>query len=95
LNKEGAETPETHPFVRLTSAAVADATGRPPVLAGFPAGCDLPYLVRHAGIPSVVFGPGDCTVAHGSNEYVSIAEVVAAAKTLVLVACRWCGVRRA
>jgi acetylornithine deacetylase/succinyl-diaminopimelate desuccinylase-like protein len=43
----------------------------------------------------VVFGPGDCTVAHGSNEYVSIAEVVAAAKTLVLVACRWCGVRRA
>ena len=95
LNKEGAETPEAHPFVRLTSAAVADATGRPPVLAGFPAGCDLPYLARHAGIPSVVFGPGNCTVAHGSNEYVSIAEVVAAAKTLLLVACRWCGVREA
>jgi len=95
LNKEGAETPEAHPFVRLTSAAVADATGRPPVLAGFPAGCDLPYLARHAGIPSLVFGPGNCTVAHGSNEYVSIDEVVAAAKTLLLVVCRWCGVRDA
>ena len=95
LNKEGAETPAAHPFVRLASSAVEDATGRPPVLAGFPAGCDLPYLARHAGIPSVVFGPGNCTVAHGSNEYVAVEEVVAAAKTLALVVCRWCGVRGA
>ncbi len=95
LNKEGAETPAAHPFVQLASAAVGDGTGRPPVLAGFPAGCDLPYLARHAGIPSVVFGPGNCTVAHGSNECVSINEIVAAAKTLLLVICRWCGVRGA
>jgi len=95
LNKEGAEPPEAHPFVALAAAAVGDATGRAPILAGFPAGCDLPYLARHAGIPSVVFGPGNCTVAHGSNEYVTIAEVVAAAKVLLLVACRWCGVRGA
>ena len=95
LNKEGAETPLAHPFVQLISAAVADATGHPSVLAGFPAGCDLPYLARHAGIPSVVFGPGNCTVAHGSNEHVSIDEVVAAAKTLLLVVCRWCGMRDA
>jgi acetylornithine deacetylase len=95
LNKEGAETPAAHPFVQLASAAVADATGRPPVLAGFPAGCDLPYLARHAGIPSVVFGPGNCTVAHSSNECVLIDEVSAAAKALLLVVCRWCGVFRA
>jgi len=93
LNKEGAETPVAHPFVQLASAAVGDATGRPPVLAGFPAGCDLPYLARHAGIPSVVFGPGNCTVAHGSDEHVPVDEIVAAAKMLVLVVCRWCGVR--
>ncbi len=95
LNKEGAETPAAHPFVQLISAGLEDATGRPPVLAGFPAGCDLPYLARHAGIPGVVFGPGNCTVAHGSNEHVPIDEVVAATKTLVLVVCRWCGVRGA
>jgi len=95
LNKEGAETSEAHPFVALVSAAVGDAAGRPAVLAGFPAGCDLPYLARHAGIPSVVFGPGNCAVAHGSNEHVPIAEVVAAVKALLLVTCRWCGVRGA
>jgi acetylornithine deacetylase len=95
LNKEGAETPVAHPFVQLASAAVGDATGRPPVLAGFPAGCDLPYLARHAGIPSVVFGPGNCTVAHGSDEHVPVDEIVAAAKMIALVVCRWCGVRGA
>jgi acetylornithine deacetylase len=95
LNKEGGETSVAHPFVQLASAAVGDATGRPPVLAGFPAGCDLPYLARHAGIPSVVFGPGNCTVAHGSDEHVPVDEIVAAAKMLALVVCRWCGVRGA
>lgn len=95
LNKEGAETPVAHPFVQLASAAVGDATERPPVLAGFPAGCDLPYLARHAGIPSVVFGPGNCTVAHGSDEHVPVDEIVAAAKMIALVVCRWCGVRGA
>lgn len=95
LNKEGAETPVAHPFVQLASAAVGDATGRPAVLAGFPAGCDLPYLARHAGIPSVVFGPGNCAVAHGSDEHVPVDEIVAAAKMIALVVCRWCGVRGA
>jgi acetylornithine deacetylase len=95
LNKEGAETPAEHPFVQIASAAAGEAAGRPPALAGFPAGCDLPYLARHAGIPSIVFGPGNCTVAHGSDEHVPIDEIVAAAKTLLLVVCRWCGARSA
>ncbi len=95
LNKEGAETPIAHPFVQLASSAVGNATGRPAVLAGFPAGCDLPYLARHARIPSVVFGPGNCTVAHGSDENVPVGEIIAAAKALLLVVCGWCGVHGA
>jgi acetylornithine deacetylase len=90
LNKEGAETPADHPFVR-TMLGAAEATGRHRSPTGFPAGCDLPYLIRQGGMPSVVFGPGDCTVAHSTNEYVSVAEVVAAAKTLFVAALRWCG----
>jgi len=34
-------------------------------------------------------------VAHGSDEHVPIDEIVAAAKTLLLVVCRWCGARSA
>jgi acetylornithine deacetylase len=93
LNKEGAETPAGHPFIRLVAEAFGEAAGRPPVVTGFPAGCDLPYLGRHAGIPSAVFGPGNCTVAHGSNEHVPVDQVVTAARILVLAVLRWCGVR--
>jgi hypothetical protein len=34
-------------------------------------------------------------VAHGSDEHVPVHEIVAAAKMLALVVCRWCGVRGA
>lgn len=90
LNKEGAETSNDHPFVQ-TMLGAAEATGRRGTLAGFPAGCDLPYLVRQGGMPAVVFGPGDCTVAHSTDEYVSVVEVVAATKVLFVAALRWCG----
>jgi acetylornithine deacetylase len=94
LNKEGAETPAEDPFVVTLQDAFGSTEGRPPVLAGFPAGCDLPYLRRHAGIPSLVFGPGNCTVAHGSNEHVLVEEVVAACRVLVVAVLRWCGWRQ-
>jgi acetylornithine deacetylase len=94
LNKEGAETPAAHPFIQLVAETFGEAAAGPPILTGFPAGCDLPYLARHAGIPSAVFGPGDGTVAHGSDEYVPIDQVVTAVKVLVLVVLRWCGTRR-
>jgi acetylornithine deacetylase/succinyl-diaminopimelate desuccinylase-like protein len=37
-----------------------------------------------------VFGPGDCTIAHSSNEYVPLDEVVSAAQILGLLALAWC-----
>jgi acetylornithine deacetylase len=91
LNKEGAATPADHPFVARLAEAFAEAMGRPPRIIGFPAGCDLPYYRRHGGIPSVVFGPGNCTITHSSNEHVPGREGVAAAKVLALAALRWCG----
>jgi acetylornithine deacetylase len=91
LNKEGAQIPTEHPLVRLISGSFTDVMERPPTIAGFPAGCDLPYFNRHAGIPSLVFGPGNCTIAHSSNEHVAIDEVVSAAKILAVTILRWCG----
>ena len=91
LNKEGCETPADHPLVAAMAEGAAAVLGRPPAIAGFPAGCDLPHFGRHAGIPSLVFGPGDCTIAHSSNEYVPVAEVVSAAQILAVLALDWCG----
>ena len=45
-----------------------------------------------AGLPSVVFGPGDVRLAHCKDESVLIAEVAAAAKSLAAAVMGWCGV---
>lgn len=91
LNKEGAQIPVDHPLVRLMRASFLDVMGRPPTIAGFPAGCDLPLLQKYGGMPSLVFGPGNCTLAHSSNEHVPIHEVVSAAEILAITVLRWCG----
>jgi acetylornithine deacetylase len=46
----------------------------------------------HAGIPSLIYGPGDLTLAHAGDEYVEIDEVITACKTFALLAMEWCGV---
>jgi len=43
-----------------------------------------------AGIPSVVFGPGDLRIAHCKDESVEIDEVVAAARSLCACVLEWC-----
>lgn len=94
LNKEGARTPADHPLVRLMSTSFLDVMERRPAIVGFPAGCDLPLLQKYGGMPSLVFGPGNCTLAHSSNEHVPIHEVVSAAKILAITVLRWCGTRQ-
>jgi acetylornithine deacetylase len=44
-----------------------------------------------AGVPSVVFGPGDLRIAHCKDESVDLDEVVAAARSLAACALEWCG----
>jgi acetylornithine deacetylase len=36
--------------------------------------CDAAVLA-HAGIPSIVFGPGDIAQAHTANEWISLASL--------------------
>ncbi|MER3415761.1 MAG: acetylornithine deacetylase [Gemmataceae bacterium] len=58
---------------RRLSRAVAKVLGTAEV-AGVPYGTDASTLAA-AGIPSVVFGPGDIAQAHTADEWVSIAQV--------------------
>ena len=47
---------------------------------GFQATCDMSYLVNNAGIQSMVLGPGSLEQAHAIDEWVSVEELVSAAK---------------
>ncbi|MCV7229194.1 M20 family metallopeptidase [Mycolicibacterium komossense] len=73
----GSELAVDHPFVGLVRAA---AENQPPVR-GLYLGTDARFLRNELGIPTVVYGPGSMTVAHSSDEYVTLADLAAAART--------------
>ncbi|MGO3147155.1 MAG: M20 family metallopeptidase [Leucobacter sp.] len=76
----GWEIPETEPLVQAFMSA-AEAVGGEKELQGMTGGCDAGTIFR-AGIPTVVFGPGDIALAHSSRESLSIDEMKAAADLL-------------
>jgi acetylornithine deacetylase len=82
-----------HPIVQTVGRAFEDATGRAPRLQGMTYGADMRLLVHQGGIPTMMFGPGNIRVAHQPDEHVPVDDLVAAARTLVLTALRFCGGR--
>jgi acetylornithine deacetylase/succinyl-diaminopimelate desuccinylase family protein len=73
---------ETDPRAAIVAAAlearsiVTDLVSLP---GGFSAGCDMSKLVLHAGIPTVICGPGSLSEAHAPDEFVPAQEVREAA----------------
>jgi acetylornithine deacetylase len=88
---ESGATPRDDPFVAAVSSAHRAVAGAEPVVRGVPYGSDLRLFTNHAGMPAVLYGPGDARWAHAVDERVPIAEVVAAARTVAVLVARWCG----
>jgi acetylornithine deacetylase len=86
-----ASIPADHPLVEAVRGAFRDASGGQARVAGMTYGADMRLLVNEGGTPTVLFGPGDVRQAHRPDEYVPLADLVAAARTLALLALRWCG----
>lgn len=74
----GLDTPRDAPIVRAMERACREVLGEFKI-AGVPYGTNASKFVE-AGIPSVVFGPGDIRQAHTSDEYVAIDQLRAAAR---------------
>jgi len=85
-----AETLPDHPFCQAVAGAFRDVTGRPERFSGFEAVSDLAWLA-HAGVPSMLYGPGDFAQAHSSAEYVLVDELVEVTGVLAVALCDWCG----
>lgn len=87
-----ANTPEDHPLVQMLVRRRADVLG--PIsgrqTGAFTAVSDATWL-EAAGIPSVVFGPGDLSRAHSMDEYVVIDEIISAARIMGRAMLDWCG----
>jgi acetylornithine deacetylase len=57
---------------------------------GIESPCDLYVFHQAFGIPAVLWGPRGGNT-HGADEYLEIDSVIAAAKSLLLFICQWCG----
>ncbi len=78
-----------HPLTQTLSTAISCVTGRTPDLCGWAAYTDG-ALLQGAGIPTVIFGPGDLKLAHSDDEHIVLSDVVTAAEvytTFALMAC--------
>ena len=82
--------PDSEPVRRLADA-VRDASGREPVMGGRGGITDAGWFHR-AGVPAVVFGPGDVNYAHRIDERVHLDDVVNHCKAIALFLVRHCGV---
>ena len=81
---DGFDTPADAEIVRFLSGE----TGKAPETVAF--GTEAPML-NALGAQSVVFGPGDISVAHRTGEFVPIAEVARCAEVLAKAIAAFCG----
>ncbi len=82
-----------HPLVGLLQRSATEVLGQG-IVSGFPAGCDARHLQNRAGVPAVIFGPGDLRHAHSIDEHVSVEEYIGAIKVLALVIDGWTSPKR-
>ena len=70
--------PADEEIVALTTAAYASVTGQEPQIGSKAACTDASHLVNMAGIPTVLFGPGNERLSHKPDECVSIRDLLTA-----------------
>jgi acetylornithine deacetylase len=77
-----ASTPLDDPLVQRLAASHATVTGARPRIHGVPYGSDLRFFVNDAGMPAVLYGPGDVAHAHSVEEHVVLDDVFHAAEVV-------------
>jgi acetylornithine deacetylase/succinyl-diaminopimelate desuccinylase family protein len=85
-----AETATDHPLVETICLSHAAATGAEPVIRGMEAVTDMAWTAE-AGVPAVIYGPGDADDAHGSNESVAVDDLLIATEVVARMLLAWSG----
>src|SRR5262249_40340631 len=78
-------SPRASRWLEPLGNAVAAATGRRPEVMGVPFGTDAGPL-NAAGLPCIVFGPGDIAQAHTKDEWIDLEQVQLAAEAYYQIA---------
>jgi succinyl-diaminopimelate desuccinylase len=76
-----AEAPVDAAIASAIRTATAAETGAVPPDVGFTGITDARFYLNDAAIPTVIFGPGDLSVAHTADEWIDVDEMVTGART--------------
>jgi succinyl-diaminopimelate desuccinylase len=82
------DTDPNSPFVQMAHSTLLDITGEERKLTGYVQTSDGRWFARD-GIPILIFGPSKPALAHAADEYVTVDQLVEAAKFLAIFALRW------
>jgi succinyl-diaminopimelate desuccinylase len=79
-------------LARAAGTAIRDVLKHEPSFIVSPGTYDQKHVVRRAGIQEcIAYGPGRLILAHQPDEYVAVADLVAAAKVMALLTLRLVG----
>jgi acetylornithine deacetylase len=82
---------EDHAFVGTLQEAFRQVRGTAGEIAGMFACSDSGTLMQFGGTPAVDFGPGPQNMAHQTDEYVDIEDLVTTAQIVATTILDWCG----
>ncbi len=83
-------TPPEAPLALAAQAARSSVCGEVGELTTFPAWTDGALLSGYAGIPTIILGPGELSLAHSPRESVPIGEITEAARIYAHLALGFC-----
>ncbi len=84
-DRPATETPPDAPIVRAVQGALK-LTDQPVRYGGVPGATDGTFLSAWGGVPIVTIGPGDRHIPHQRDEWVSVSQMVAAARAYAAAA---------
>jgi acetylornithine deacetylase len=88
---EPADTPIDSDLVTTLSAAHQEMLGRAVEYEAATYGSDMRIFNLYGKIPTVLYGPGDVSLAHTVNEHIEVDLVLEAVCSITLMLINWCG----
>ena len=88
---DAAEAPSDSAIAMLAQEALAAETGGPATVAGFTGITDARFYINEARIPTVICGPGSLSVAHTADEWVTVQDLLTAARAYARIAVAFLG----
>lgn len=87
------ELDKSHPGLQMLEELHTKAAGRKPEIDMCPTVTDGGWLAK-AGIPTVIYGPGELGWAHSVDENISVKDLIDYTKVILSFVCLWCNTKK-